>query len=424
MTSIGYCANVHPGRNVAQLRESLAGPMARVARGLSQPTLPVSLWLSAETIRELSDQPSLAERLRDEAQDFGISFVAINAFPYGNFHAQRVKNAVYEPNWTDGRRAHYTLAVAELLPLLVADGTQHISISTLPLGWRATFSASGSGASVGIASAALEHIASRLHAIEQTTGLHITLDIEPEPGCAIETSEELVGFFSHCLPTTTRTAVNLRRYIGACVDVCHGAVMGEPPHEFFERCAKAGVAINRVQLSSAIKGTNSEHDLAALAQFNEPRYLHQVVTGFGASRRLWNDIPNFLADTNIGHGDNPAYTSTTKNIGDTFSPTLANTALHYLTNSTTQEWRCHWHVPIHHAMINGLETTSSAITGTLDAALRLPNAPLIEVETYAWTQLPHLDHVSSEGEVEQGIVQEIRYAQTCAAVAQAASDLA
>ncbi|MEI6274266.1 MAG: hypothetical protein WCQ03_12420, partial [Phycisphaerae bacterium] len=61
MTSIGYCANVHPGRNVAQLRESLAGPMARVARGLSQPTLPVSLWLSAETIRELSDQPSLAE---------------------------------------------------------------------------------------------------------------------------------------------------------------------------------------------------------------------------------------------------------------------------------------------------------------------------------------------------------------------------
>lgn len=94
-------------------------------------------------------------------------------------------------------------------------------------------------------------------------------------------------------------------------------MMGEPPHEFFERCAQAGVAINRVQLSSAIKGTNSEHDLAALAQFNEPRYLHQVVTGFGASRRLWNDIPNFLADTNIGH--NPAHTSTTRKIGDTFT---------------------------------------------------------------------------------------------------------
>lgn len=58
----------------------------------------------------------------------------------------------------------------------------------------ALLSASGSGASVGIASTALEQIASRLHAIEQNTGLRITLDIEPEPGCAIETSEELVGF--------------------------------------------------------------------------------------------------------------------------------------------------------------------------------------------------------------------------------------
>ena len=87
MKPIGYCANVHPGRNLAQLRESLAGPMARIAHSLAQPTLPVSLWLSAESIRELSTEPSLATRLRDEANDFGISFVAINAFPYGNFHA-------------------------------------------------------------------------------------------------------------------------------------------------------------------------------------------------------------------------------------------------------------------------------------------------------------------------------------------------
>ena len=391
MKPIGYCANVHPGRNVAQLRESLSGPMASVARGLGQSTLAVSLWLSAETIRELSAEPSLATRLRDEAAEIGISFVAINAFPYGNFHAQRVKQAVYEPNWTDGRRAHYTLAVAELLPLLVAEGTDHISISTLPLGWRSNFSASGSGASVGIASTALEQIASRLHAIEQSTGLHITLDIEPEPGCAIETSEELVGFFSHCLPATTRASVDLRRYIGACVDVCHGAVMGEPPYEFFERCVKAGVSINRVQLSSAIKGTNSAHDLAALAQFDEPRYLHQVVTGFGAARRMWDDIPNFLVDANA--------------------------------NTNDQHWRCHWHVPIHHAMINGLETTSNAITGTLEAATRLPNAPLIEVETYAWTQLPHLDRMSTQDEIDAGIVQEIRYAQACAQAAQTTSDL-
>ena len=402
MKAIGYCANVHPGRNLAQLRESLDGPMARIAQSLAQPTLPVSLWLSAETIRELSNNPQLATHLRDQASDFGISFVAINAFPYGNFHAQRVKHAVYEPNWTDGRRTHYTMAVADLLPFLVADGTEHVSISTLPLGWRANFSASGSGASVGIASTALEQIASHLHLIEQSTGLHITLDIEPEPGCAIETSEELVGFFSHCLPATTRAGVPMRRYIGACVDVCHGAVMGEPPYEFFDRCVKAGIAINRVQLSSAIKGTHSAHDLAALAQFDEPRYLHQVVSGFGAARRMWDDIPNFLADTNT----------------DIVTPTQS------LANTHNQHWRCHWHVPIHNAMINGLETTSNAIAGTLEAVMRLPNAPLIEVETYAWTQLPHIDRQSNDQDIEAGIVQEILYARACAATAQFASDIA
>ena len=75
-------------------------------------------------------------------------------------------------------------------------------------------------------------------------------------------------------------------------------------------------------------------------------------------------------------------------------------------------------------MINGLETTSNAITGTLEAVMRLPNAPLIEVETYAWTQLPHIDRQSNDQDIEAGIVQEILYAQTCIATAQAASDIA
>ena len=59
----------------------------------------------------------------------------------------------------------------------------------------------------------------------------------------------------------------------------------------------------------------------------------------------------------------------------------------------------------------------------LEAAMRLPNAPLIEVETYAWTQLPHLDRMSTQDEIDAGIVQEIRYAQACAQAAQTTSDL-
>jgi len=56
--------------------------------------------------------------------------------------------------------------------------------------------------------------------------------------------------------------------------------------------------------------------------------------------------------------------------------------------------------------------------------MRLPNAPLIEVETYAWTQLPHIDRQSNDQDIEAGIVQEILYARACAATAQFASDIA
>ena len=54
----------------------------------------------------------------------------------------------------------------------------------------------------------------------------------------------------------------------------------------------------------------------------------------------------------------------------------------------------------------------------------VPNAPLIEVETYAWTQLPHIDRQSNDQDIEAGIVQEILYAQACIATAQVASDIA
>jgi hypothetical protein len=44
------------------------------------------------------------------------------------------------------------------------------------------------------------------------------------------------------------------------------------------------------------------------------------------------------------------------------------------------------------------------------------------VETYAWTQLPHMDRVSTHTEMTEGIVQEIRYAQACAIASQSTGD--
>ena len=375
MHRIGYCTNVHAGRNLQELRQSLLGPAAEVSRLVNDGPLPIGVWLSAESVRQLQEAPDEARRLRDDTLAAGLHMVAVNAFPYGNFNAERVKTLVYEPHWGNARRALYTLAVAELLPELLAPGTTHASISTLPLGWRPRFSAEGCGASVGLASAHLEQVARGLARIEQRTGVHMTLDIEPEPGCAIQTFEELTGFMTHCLQPRSGDTT-LQRHLGACVDVCHGAVMGEAPEAAFDLCEAAGIGVHRVQVSSAIAGDATPEHLQALQRFDEPRYLHQVVTGSAAEPRVWEDIPDFLAG----------------------NPTLP--------------WRCHFHVPIFLQAVGALRTTQSAIEPALRRAARLPHA-FIEVETYAWAQLPE----PAAPSIPEGIAREILHARALLAKA-------
>jgi len=369
MHAIGYCTNVHAGRNLRELRRSLEGPVATVARLVGGDPLPVGVWLSAETVRQLGEEPEAPERLRDLAASLGIRIAAVNAFPYGDFGADGVKTRVYEPHWADARRALHTIAVAELLPRLVPPGTAHASVSTVPLGWRPRFSAEGCGASVGLASAQLEQVARALARVEARTGLRVTLDIEPEPGCAIQTVDELLGFLHHCLRPRDRGDA-LHRHLGACIDTCHGAVMGEPPMHAFRRCAAEGVGVHRVQLSSALRGGPDAESLEALARFDEPRHLHQVVTGTHDDPRVWEDIGAFLA----GRPD--------------------------------RAWRCHFHVPIFLDRIGRLETTADAIAPSLAELPRDGTPTFVEVETYAWDRLPE----PAAASLEEGIAREILHA--------------
>jgi sugar phosphate isomerase/epimerase len=366
MLPVGYATNVHPGRNLAELRASLLGPASEIARLVDGGPLPLGVWLSAETVRQLSERPEEADRLRDDLRTAGLLIGAVNAFPYGNFAAERVKTGVYEPNWANARRALYTLAAAELLPRLVPEGTPHVSMSTLPLGWRPRFSAEGCGASVGLAAAQLEQVARGLARLEDRSGLRVTLDIEPEPGCAIQTFDELCGFMGHCL-RPRREEPCLERHLGACVDLCHAAVMGESPEHPFRACAASGLGVHRVQVSAALRGQADAASLAALAQFDESRWLHQVVTGTSTEPRVWEDIPDFL-------GSNP-----------------------------TQPWRCHFHVPVFMSEMLGLATTADSLPVALAQIRSLSGPCFVEVETYAWSRLPQR---ASHGWIE-GIAREI-----------------
>ena len=118
---ISYCTNVHPGLS-----------LDTVIDGLERYTIPLServggrlaagLWLADPVIRQLTDDFSLVDRLVQTLSEGGISCYTLNAFPYGNFHDERVKEQVYLPDWASHQRLDYTVHCADVLSRLVPEG--------------------------------------------------------------------------------------------------------------------------------------------------------------------------------------------------------------------------------------------------------------------------------------------------------------
>ncbi len=149
-----YCTNIHPGESWPDLFASLKQHLPRVKAGFA-PTKPfgVGLRLSAEAAAVLHAPGALAA-FRDFLAAEDLFVFTINGFPYGAFHGQRVKEAVYQPDWRDERRLTYTNQLADILAeLLPASGFG--SISTVP----GTFKTLGKGAEALMADMMLRHAA-------------------------------------------------------------------------------------------------------------------------------------------------------------------------------------------------------------------------------------------------------------------------
>ena len=372
-----YCTNVVAGRTIRETCEHVERVFVPV-RDRVCPTgmLPLGLWLSARSAEQLTESIGGGAELRDRLAAVGLSIVTLNGFPYQDFHGSEVKLRVYEPHWANTRRALHTQRLADLLPDLLMPGMRTASISTLPLGWRALFSQEGCGASVGIASALLEQTVRHLARIEDRTGIRITVDLEPEPGCMLDRAADVVSFFEHALQPR-RGEPDPRRYIGVCHDVCHAAVMFEDQRAVLRAYRTAGISVNKIQVSSAVVATGNAESLVALAAFSEPRYLHQTcVRSPDGGVTFFEDIP--LALTAGTHG-------------------LAG------------EWRTHFHVPIFAAHMGCLGTTQDAIIECLSEMESWPSTerPILEIETYAWDVLPGV--ACDESSLIDGIVQEINW---------------
>lgn len=360
---LSYCTNVHPGLTTAQIERGLKEFTVPAGERFGSP-LAAGLWLAQPVIRELLARPDAAREFAAYVADLGLKTYTLNAFPFGDFHSERVKENVYLPDWTQPSRLEYSWECARVLAELVrttmpegADG----SLSTVPLGFKTLATAANFEANC---IANLMELARRLGCLEAETGQPIRLAIEPEPCCVLETTAETIAFFRRLRDHATRAGALdvVERHLGVCYDVCHQSVEFEDVAESIAQLSQEGIRINKVHITCALQLTNPGNNAAAreaLAQFVEPRYLHQTFAR--------------------------ASTGTVRRVLD-LTADLARTPPEEF--AAADCWRIHFHVPVDAERIGPLETTRADLKKALSAIAQLNYAPHLEVETYTWSVLP------------------------------------
>ena len=365
-----YCTNIHRGETWAETRAALERNLPAVKRRVA-PNLQmgVGLRLSNVASETLAREAGELTQFKAFLAEHGLYVFTINGFPYGPFHGTRVKEDVYQPDWRFPERLAYSNRLADLLlALLPEDAAIDGSISTVP----ATFRPLGASAEAlhRIQDNLLQH-AAYLVRLRQRSGRTITLALEPEPMCYLETSDELVPFLEQQIFAREAVArfarltglaagdaeAALRRHIGICYDVCHAAIEFEDPAGSIARLRSAGIGIFKLQLSAALKVPSVDREtLAQLKRFDEGVYLHQVV-----ERRANGELVRYLD----------------------LAPAFAA-----IEGAYGSEWRVHCHVPVFMDKLPVLNTTQDFLAEILSLHKRAAISPHLEVETYTFDVLP------------------------------------
>src|SRR5215813_13006603 len=230
-----YSTLVHPGDDWAQMWDSLTTYVPKVKERIAPAEhFGVSLRLSASSAQTLAASKPEREKLKKFHGDNDMYLYTVNAFPYGAFKGTVVKEQVYEPDWRSEERTRYTMNVAEVLADVVPDNISP-SIQTAPLGFKPRVT--GDDVVVSYTAHVLR-VAAHLIEIEARTGRVVTLAIEPEPYCFLETTDETVDYFTKHLYSgasamalaklagipVAEAHIALRRHIGVVFDICHQAV--------------------------------------------------------------------------------------------------------------------------------------------------------------------------------------------------------
>lgn len=368
-----YCTNIHPGNGWPEVEANIrrfAPPLKR--RLAADRPFGLGLRLSARDARELLEGGRL-DAFRGFLDAEGLYVALINGFPHGSFHRTVVKAEVYAPDWREEGRVRYTLDLVAILARLVPDGLDG-GISTAPLSYK-PWLARPNAADWQTFAAHIVRVAEAMVRLREDTGRLVHLDIEPEPDCLIERSDEFIDFFTRVLIPAgapmladrlgcgrDAAEAHLRDHVRLCFDCCHFAVEFEDPQAALRRLREAGIGIGRVQLSSALDVTFPADPAAAgalcsrLRRFADATYLHQVV-----ERREEAPLRQF--------------------------PDL-DAALDAGRPAPGAQWRIHFHVPLFAADYEGLGSTQAYVREILQAAARDPFTRHFEIETYTWEVLP------------------------------------
>jgi sugar phosphate isomerase/epimerase len=367
MTPLSYCTNVHPAEDLPGVLAQLDRYAEPVRRLVGVDVLGLGLWLPAVLAHELASSPELRAKLRAELDARGLEVHTLNAFPYGGFHDEVVKHSVYRPEWTDDARLRYTVDCAVVLSDLLPDSASYGSISTLPLAWREPWTE----ADDETATAALTELTGVLDGMAAASGRPIRLAVEPEPGCVLDTVADAVRWLAPRVDP---------RYVGLCLDTCHLAVSFADPAETVASIYAAGLAVVKVQASAALQVEEPRGDAArlALADFTEPRYLHQVRERGAGTVLAADDLPEALAEL-----------------------------------PGNDVWRVHFHVPLHARPAAPLSATTDVLRAAIEALRStVDTMPHVEVETYTWSVLPETAGNGGETALIRGIAAELRWAAT------------
>jgi hypothetical protein len=366
----------------ASLQTYLPAVKARVSP--SEP-FGVSLRLSASSAQTLKADPDERADLRTFLTDRDMYVYTVNAFPYGPFKGELVKERVYEPDWTSEDRVQYTIDVADILAEITPASVQP-TIQSAPLAFRPNVTGSEY---VAVFTRNVLCVVAHLANLEADTGRRVKLALEPEPFCFLETTDETVAYFTdHLFSAAGATALGqiggfaiaeahglLRRHLGVVFDICHQAVAFEDIPTSLGKLVAAGIPIFKLQEAAALWVPEvTQESVDELRRYVDTIYLSQTTELRDGKLTRYLNLEDALAAWDADPGP--------------------------------REWRTHFHVPVFLEDLGPFKTTRFAIEQALRIHRESPLSTHLEIETYTWDVLP--EHLKS-GDITDYVCRELEW---------------